>query len=74
MEIERSGRMYANLANELRNKKITNRVIAELIGCDEKTVFNKLNGKSDFTITEGLLIRHNVLPEFDMDYLFTRSA
>lgn len=66
--------MYANLANELRNKKITNRVIAELIGCDEKTVFNKLNGKSDFTITEGLLIRHNVLPEFDMDYLFTRSA
>ena len=66
--------MYANLANELRNKKITNRVIAELIGCDEKTVFNKLSGKSDFTITEGLLIRHNVLPEFDMDYLFTRSA
>lgn len=74
MEIERGDRMYANLANELRNKKITNRVIAELIGCDEKTVFNKLSGKSDFTITEGLLIRHNVLPEFDMDYLFTRSA
>ena len=74
MEIERRDRMYANLANELRNKKITNRVIAELIGCDEKTVFNKLSGKSDFTITEGLLIRHNVLPEFDMDYLFTRNA
>lgn len=66
--------MYANLVNELRNKKITNRVIAELIGCDEKTVFNKLNGKSDFSITEGLMIRHNVLPEFDMDYLFTRTA
>lgn len=66
--------MYANLADALRSKKITNRVIAELIGCDEKTVWNKLSGKSDFTMSEGLLIRHNVLPEYDMDYLFTRTA
>ena len=39
-------------------------------GCSEKTVTNKISGRTDFTISEALKIHRNLLPEFDMDYIF----
>ena len=66
--------MYNNLVVELRRKNITNKAVAELIGTSEKTLFNKINGATEFTVPEAMMINKNLLPEFRLDYLFTRTA
>ena len=71
--------MLGNMISELRRKNITNKAVAELIGAAEKTVVNKLNGTSEFTVSEAIAINVNLLPEFRLSYLChptddTRSA
>ena len=66
--------MYGNLSSELRRKNIAQKVIADMLGCTEKTINNKMSGKTDFTISEAFMIHKNLLPEFDMDYIFARTA
>lgn len=61
--------MYKNMIKELSNKNITNKAVAELIGTTEKTVYNKLNGKTEFTISEAMTINTNLLPEFTLAYI-----
>ena len=62
--------MLMNLRAAMAVKKITTLVIAQLIGTTEKTVNNKLNGTSDFTVPEAILIKENLFPEYDLCYLF----
>ena len=62
--------MLANLSHELRRKNITQNVVARMIGVTDKTLTNKLNGTTEFTINAAVTIRNNLLPEFTMDYLF----
>lgn len=66
--------MYVNMISELRRKNIANKAVAELIGTSEKTVVNKLNGTSDFTIQEAMTINENLLPEFKLSYLCTPTT
>lgn len=61
--------MLGNMIAELRRKNITNKAVAELIGAAEKTVVNKLNGTTEFTISEAIKINVNLLPEFRLSYL-----
>lgn len=62
--------MYANLAKELSSKNITNKAVASMLGCTEKTLYNKISGITDFTISESICIQRNLLPEFQIVYLF----
>lgn len=66
--------MYNNLITELRRKNITNKAVAELIGTTEKTLFNKISGVTEFTVPEAMAINKHLLPEYRLDYLFTRTA
>ena len=66
--------MFANLAKELKNKGITYRAVAGLIGCSEKTIQNIMSGVTDFTLNEVLLINENMFPEYELKYLFKRTA
>lgn len=66
--------MFPNLAKELKNKGITYKAVAGLIGCSEKSVQNKMSGITDFTLTEVLLINENMFPEYELRYLFKRAA
>lgn len=66
--------MFPNLAKELKNKGITYRAVAGLIGCTEKSVQNKMSGVTDFTLAEVLLINENMFPEYELKYLFKRVA
>lgn len=66
--------MYGNMILELRRKNITNKAVAELISTSEKTVVNKLNGASEFTISEAMAINENLLPEFRLSYLCAIAA
>lgn len=63
--------MLTNLSNELQHKNVTQRAVAKMLGLSEKSMVNKMNGTSEFTIGEALMIRREILPEFTFDYLFT---
>ncbi len=62
--------MLENLKAAMRAKNISAAAIAKLIGTTEKTVNNKLNGITEFTLKEALTIREYLFPEFDLYYLF----
>lgn len=66
--------MFPNLAFELKRKGISNVAIAKLIGCSEKSVQNKMNGTTEFTLSEVLAISTNLLPEFELRYLFQKAS
>ena len=51
----------------------SNKAVAELIGSSEKTVVNKLNGTSEFSVSEAMMININLLPEFRLAYLCTAT-
>ena len=65
--------MYENLRKELNNKGITHKAVASMIGCSEKTMQNKLSGKTDFLFKEVMSIRNDLLPEFTIEYLFSQK-
>lgn len=62
--------MYKNLIEILRKKGITNRAYAEYLGITEKSVWNKLQGKTEFTLGEAQRTCL-LLPEYKLDYIFT---
>jgi transcriptional regulator with XRE-family HTH domain len=62
--------VFSNLQNALRHKNITQKAVAELLGCTEKTLQNKIQGRTEFTLSEILAILENLLPEYSMKYLF----
>lgn len=60
---------YPNLIKELGRKNISNKAVAAAIGCTEKTLYNKMMGKTDFTWGEVTVIENELLPEFKLSYL-----
>lgn len=66
--------MLKNLNHELRRKNITQNAVARMLGVTDKTLTNKLNGTTAFTVDEAFTINKNLLPEFTMDYLFAPSS
>ena len=62
--------MLGHFRKAMRDKGISATAIAALIGTTEKTVNNKINGDSDFTLPEALMIRENLFQEYDLCYLY----
>lgn len=62
--------MLENLKAAMRAKNISAAALARIIGTTEKTVNNKLNGLTEFTLREILLIKQCLFPEYDICYLF----
>lgn len=62
--------MKQNLRDALDRKRITNRAVCELLGVSEKTLYNKIAGDTEFTVSEALLIMRNLLPEYNIEFLF----
>lgn len=65
--------MLRNLLAEIARKKIKHKDVAEAIGVTEKTLRNKLNGTSDFTVPEARAIKDTYFPALDLEYLFANS-
>ena len=57
--------MYKNLVEILKRKGITNKAYADYLGITEKTVWNKLQGKTEFTLGEALKTCA-LMPEYKM--------
>ena len=65
--------MYPNLEQEMKKKRLTNKMMAAIIGVNEKTMYNKLHGETDFTLPEALTI-WELFPEYNLPYLFEHEA
>lgn len=59
-----------NLEVALRQKNISNEAVAKLLNIHRNSLRNKLDGKTDFSISEAFKIKRDLLPEYDMDFLF----
>ncbi len=65
--------MFSNLKNVLFQKNISIKQYAEFLGVGEKTIQNKLTGKTDFTFTE-FNRTCLLLPEYRAEYLFSKDS
>lgn len=66
--------MYENLRQAMAVKKVTSKQISELLGIAEKTVSNKLHGKTEWSYAEVVKLKKFVFPEYDTDWLFAFNA
>lgn len=62
--------MLNNLKKALDDKGITIRAFAKVLGVDERTVYNKIKGKTPFTYPEVMTAKKELFPEYDIEYLF----
>lgn len=66
--------MLRNLQAAMATKNISAKALAQVMGSTEKTARNKLDGITEFTFGEAMAISENLFPEYDLRYLFARSA
>lgn len=62
--------MMRNIKAEMRREQITEAEVAALLGCCERTVYNKLTGVTDFTFDEAKKLRRALFPGMELEYLF----
>lgn len=65
--------MYKNLRAEMARGDVTTVNIASAIRKTERSARDKINGKSDFTLTEICAIRDTFFPGMRLEYLFARD-
>ena len=65
--------MYYRLKNEIDKRGYTIEKFASMVGIAEKTLRNKLNGSTDFTWSEVLLIRRLIDPKMALEELFKKE-
>lgn len=65
--------MYKNLVKILNEKKITMKAYAEFLGISEKTVQNKIYGRTEFTLGEATKTCSFICPEYRMDFVFEKQ-
>lgn len=67
--------MYKNLLDAMEKKKVTFSQIAELFQCQLRTVSEKCKGvsRTEFTVSEALLMKRVFFPEYDFNWLFEKE-
>ena len=66
--------MYPNLRAELARKNMSIPQLAELTGIKTTTLYDKYNGRSDFTLDEAVKIRDCLGLDMSIDELFRKEA
>lgn len=59
-----------NLRAEMERYGVTVADIQKILGCSEKTVRNKINGETDFTLPEAFKIKNEFFKGYTLEYLF----
>lgn len=62
--------MLANLKAEMARYGISTLDIAKVAQRTNKSIRDKISGKTDFTMPEGLAIRNALFPGLSLEYLF----
>ncbi len=65
--------MFLYLESKLTPNTITREKLALRIGITKKSLFNKLNGKTEFTLSEIKKIRDVVAPNESLEVLFQQT-
>ena len=65
--------VYPNLKAEMARFGIRTKDLAVFIGCSPHSLTNKINGKTDFTLSESEKIHAHYFPNVKKDYLFERQ-
>ena len=65
--------MYRELLGEMTKKGLTRIQLAEELGMSEKSLRNKINGKTDFKWSEVKRIRDIVAPTASIELLFQKA-
>ncbi len=63
--------MLANLKAEMARYGISTVDIAKVARRTNKSIRDKISGKSDFTMPEGIAIRDSFFPGLSLEYLFS---
>lgn len=66
--------MLTNLKNLLNSQDTSYKDLAELLNVSEKTVYLKVNEKTDFTLAEIKKIHKFVFPQYDFNFLFSSDT
>lgn len=72
--IERGENVYKNLREVLRAENITIKTYSEFLGVSEKTVNNKINQETEFTLPEFQKTCNFLLPKYSPSYLFATDG
>ena len=59
-----------NVKKELAAKSVSIKALAAVLGVSEKTAWSKANGEYEFSISEALRVKRELLPEYEIEYLF----
>lgn len=62
-----------NLSAEMTRYGVSNTDLQNVMGCSSKTVTNKLNDMTEFSISEAIKIRDALFPTLRLEYLFARA-
>lgn len=62
-----------NLSAEMARFGVSNSDIQAALDCSSKTVTNKLNEATEFSVSEAIKIRDTFFPGLRIEYLFARS-
>ena len=66
--------MLQNLKKALDNKRISLAAYAAILGVTEKTIRNKIAEETPFTYPVVIKTNTELLPEYDIDYLFAPNG
>lgn len=64
---------YPNLESAMLENSVRKRDIARLLNRDMKSIWNKLNGRSEFSVSEALKIRDSFFQNDSIGFLFQRE-
>lgn len=62
-----------NLSAEMARYGVRNADIQDLLSCTDKTVRNKIDGVTEFSVAEALKIRDAFFPGMRIEYLFATA-
>lgn len=62
-----------NLSAEMARFGVSNTDIQAVLSCSGKTVTNKLNDTTEFSISEAIKVRDALFPGIRLEYLFARA-
>ena len=62
-----------NLSAEMARFGVSNADIQAVLSCSSKTVTNKLNDITEFSISEAIKVRDALFPTIRLEYLFARA-
>lgn len=64
---------YPNLVAEVAKRGIKHNTVATALGISSRTLSNKIYGRTEFTWSEARMLKNDILPDCEYEYLFNQT-